>query len=303
MRTAQPRSLILDVYGAFARPLGGWLAVSHLIALMEELGVEEQAVRSAISRMKRRGLLTPSRRLGAMGYALTGAAMEVLADGDARIFRAREPARPGDPWLMVVYSVPETQRDRRHVLRSRLAWLGFGNLAAGVWAAPMRVRAEAEAMVRRLGLESRVDLYEGHYLGFADLAALVERCWDLEALRALYQRFLADQEPVLRRWEQVRRPAPPGLGREAFVDYVLALQQWRELPYLDPGLPAELLPEGWEGERARRLFQALAERVEPLARGHVEAGVRGGRGRAGGEPSRGEGALASGWVPSEETAP
>ncbi|MEU7065652.1 PaaX family transcriptional regulator C-terminal domain-containing protein [Streptomyces sp. NPDC046161] len=35
------------------------------------------------------------------------------------------------------------------------------------------------------------------------------------------------------------------------------LTQWRRLPYLDPGLPTELLPADWNAVTARQVFQQL----------------------------------------------
>jgi len=32
------------------------------------------------------------------------------------------------------------------------------------------------------------------------------------------------------------------------------VQEWRRFPFLDPGLPPELLPTGWSGARAFELF-------------------------------------------------
>ena len=52
---------------------------------------------------------------------------------------------------------------------------------------------------------------------------------------------------------------------------MLALTAWRRLPYLDPGLPAELLPADWHGERAARTFGALRTRLVDPARAHVLA--------------------------------
>ncbi len=40
----------------------------------------------------------------------------------------------------------------------------------------------------------------------------------------------------------------------AFADDVLLLTAWRRLPYLDPGLPVEFLPQDWQGIAAERLF-------------------------------------------------
>src|SRR5882757_4373229 len=57
LRGLQPRALIVTIYGLYAREVGGWLSVAALIRLMADLGIDEPAVRSSISRLKRRGIL------------------------------------------------------------------------------------------------------------------------------------------------------------------------------------------------------------------------------------------------------
>lgn len=261
----RPRSLILSFYGAFVRRLGGWVAVSHLVTLMADLDLDEQAVRGAISRLKRRGWLVPSRRDGMVGYALSETARTALDQADERIYTGPAPADPIDGWGLVVFSVPETERHKRHLLRSRLSWLGFGNNAPGVWIAPRRLLVPARAQLTALGLTEYVDLFEASYLGFGDVRDLVDRSWDLAALRTRYAQFLAEHLPVLERWSATDHPDP----RRAYVDYILALDRWRSLPFLDPGLPAELLPEGWEGHAAAALFRDLLTRLEESAYLHV----------------------------------
>jgi len=56
---------------------------------------------------------------------------------------------------------------------------------------------------------------------------------------------------------------------------VRALTDWRRLPYLDPGLPAELLPEGWIGIRAAELFFVLQALLEEPARAYVKSAISG----------------------------
>ena len=97
-RSARPRHLIVTVYGLYARSDGGWLSVAALIRLLAELGVDEPAVRSAISRLKRRGILEARRQEGSAGYRLSAEALAILREGDARIFRRRR-ASLADGWL------------------------------------------------------------------------------------------------------------------------------------------------------------------------------------------------------------
>ncbi len=78
--------LILTLFGLYARSEDDWLSVAALIRLMSDLGLDDRAVRSAVSRLKRRDVLTPLRHGKAAGYALDGASLEMLAEGDSRIF-------------------------------------------------------------------------------------------------------------------------------------------------------------------------------------------------------------------------
>jgi len=263
-RSARPRHLIVTVYGLYARSGGGWLSVAALIRLLAELGVDEPAVRSAISRLKRRGILEARRQEGAAGYQLSAEALAILREGDARIFR-RQRAALADGWLLAVFSVPEAERHRRHVLRSELTRLGFGMVAPGVWIVPAHPDDATAEMLRRLGLDAYADLFHADHLAFGEPAVKIRRWWDLDDLERRYEAFIRAYEPTLRRWENDMDE-----DRPAFADYVRAVTDWRQLPYLDPGLPAELLPPGWAGLRAAEEFFALRALLEEPARAYVQ---------------------------------
>jgi phenylacetic acid degradation operon negative regulatory protein len=231
----------MTFFGAFLRRLGGWIAVADLIALMGELGLDAQAVRSALSRLKRRGVIESERRDGAAGYRLTARGEAILRAGDARIYGHRQASQEG--WLIVVFSVPETQRALRHRLRAGLSGLGLGIVAPAVWIAPAHLREQVERLIADVGIE-RIDLFEARPLG--DPA----RYWDLDALTAEYERYLAE-------WES--RPV------EGFADYIRHLDDWRRIPFHDPGLPLPV------AERAREVFAEIDARLAPTAWRRVAA--------------------------------
>jgi len=267
-RAAQPRQFIVTVYGLYSRNEGGWLSIASLIDLLAAVGVDEPAVRSSISRLKRRGILEASRRGGTAGYELSAVALEILREGDERIFR-RERATLTDGWLLAVFSVPETERHKRHLLRTQLARMGFGTASSGVWVAPAHLHAATAEALTRLGLAEYADLFRADHLAFGDLAAKVRQWWDLDRLGELYTAFLDEHGPALRRWQR-RKTVPLD---EAFADYVQVLTAWRRMPYLDPGLPVELLPEGWSGVRAAEVFFGLRELLEGHARAYVARAI------------------------------
>jgi phenylacetic acid degradation operon negative regulatory protein len=280
---AQPRALIVTIYGLYARDADGWFSIAALIKLMAELGVEEPAVRSATSRLKLRGLLE-SRRVGAAaGYGLSAGGRKILADGDRRIFR-RPRASSDDGWVLAVFSVPEHERARRHSLRSRLAWLGFGTVSAGVWIAPGQLADETRDVLAADGLAAYVNLFTASYLSFGDVRDKIGEWWDLDRLEQLYQAFIDSAAPVLARWQRddvepsATDPGTSDPGAldpgQAFADYVRVLTAWRRLPFLDPGLAPEFLPADWHGARAAELFGQLGAMLGGLARAHVH-GVTG----------------------------
>ena len=258
-----PRQLILSLYGLYAREEGNWLSVASLIALMADLGTDSAAVRSAVSRLKRRGVLESARRDGQAGYALSPDSLEVLREGDHRIW-SRPRATAADGWLVLVFSVPESERERRHALRSLLSRLGFGTAAPGVWVAPATLYDETARALDREGLAAYTELFRGDYLGAGDVAARIGQWWDLDGLTGLYSEFCAAYRPVARRGSS-------GSPASAFAAYVPMLTAWRRLPYLDPGLPLEHLPPEWPGVEAAELFASLDSRLREGAHTHAHA--------------------------------
>jgi phenylacetic acid degradation operon negative regulatory protein len=268
-RSTQPRALIVTIYGLYAREAGGWLSIKALIKLMAALGIDEQAVRSSISKLKRRRLLVAEKVHGSAGYGLSERARAILVEGDRRIFERRR-AASDDGWIVAVFSVPESERERRHQLRTRLSWLGFGTVASGVWIAPAHVEQEARDVLDADGLSAYVDLFRAEYAGFGPEREQVAAWWDLDGLERTYEDFVSVYRPVLARWRRRKRDD----AEAAFADYVQVLTHWRRLPYLDPGLPPHVLPADWRGSEAADVFFELRERLSPAAHRHFETVAR-----------------------------
>ena len=130
-RSSRPQSLIITIYGAYSRSLGGWLSASAIVSLCADLDVDEPSVRSALSRFKRRGILISKLQNGVQGYALSLEARKTFELGDARVLERREVPRD-EGWVLVAFSIPEQKRELRYQLRSRLIRVGFAQVAGGL---------------------------------------------------------------------------------------------------------------------------------------------------------------------------
>ncbi|MDD7969336.1 PaaX family transcriptional regulator [Actinomycetospora lemnae] len=269
--SATPRALIVSLFGLYARELGGWLSVATIVRLMADLGVDEQATRSAVFRLKKRGWLDAEKDGRSAGYRASPEALAILAEGDERIFGRRR-ATADDGWLLVVFSVPESERDKRHRLRSTLARLGLGTVGPGTWVAPGHLDEAVLGALDRGGLRQFTDVFRADHLSSAPPRDTIAAWWDLDALQTTYADYLGRFSAVADRWPD--EPDVPDEAR-AFADYVPAVTAWRRLPYLDPGLPLDALPEDWIGLRAEVLFARFREHLAAPAAAHVRAVVRG----------------------------
>lgn len=242
--------LIVTLYGLYARDGDAWLATASIVRMLGELGVDAPAVRSALSRLKGRGVLTSARRPQGAGHMLSVPTEERIAEGDARIFAAQR-ADASTGWVLVAFSVPEVRRDHRHQLRVALGRLGFGTVAPGLWIAPEHLAAPVRADLARLGLAQYVEVFTSAVID-GDAREKVAQWWDLPALAESYTGFLHRYAHVADSLESAS--ADPA---QAFVDYIPMLTAWRRLPYLDPGLPLEALPAQWPGAAAEQCFRAV----------------------------------------------
>ncbi|AKE01244.1 PaaX family transcriptional regulator (plasmid) [Rhodococcus erythropolis] len=251
----QPRELIVTLFGLYARDDHHWLSVASLVRMMAAVGVDGPAVRSSISRLKRRGVLDSVRHHSVVGYALASSLIHVIDEGDTRIF-GHQRGTIADGFLILAFSVPEAERDKRHALRTILTQLGFGTVSPGVWIAPAHKRAEIDESLRRRGLADYIETFEGNYTSPKALKGKVAQWWDLRSIAASYSTFIDTYGDVADRHREY-----PMSDEDTFADYVSMLTDWRRLPYLDPGLPLELLPPEWQGLAAEELFETLHEQL------------------------------------------
>jgi phenylacetic acid degradation operon negative regulatory protein len=253
------RSLLLTVLGEFVLPAGEPVWTQTLLDALGAVGVEEKSARQALARTAADDVLVSERAGRRVRWSLTASGRRLLSEGAERIYAHGAPRAPWDGrWLLLVVSVPEAQRALRHQLRTQLAWAGLGSPAPGVWVCPDAGRLpEAHRALDDVGLdETALVVVGGTHGGLSD-AELVAQAWDLRDLEARYADFVArfaDLEPD---------PTDPAALLAAQVRLVDA---WRRFPFLDPQLPAELLPAGWVGARAAEVFHRRHEQWAPAAR-------------------------------------
>jgi len=252
------RSALFDVYGDHLRTRGGQAPVAALVALMRSLDITAPAVRTAISRMVNQGWLTPVRTVsGAAGYAATERAERRLEEAAGRIYRTTDRDWDGRWHLLTVDRVAE--RTRRERIRNALGYLGYAQIRDDTWISPHR-SDEVTALLATEGVTAWSFVADHE----SDDAALAAATWDLGQLAASYEAWLDTAQTIV-------ATGSAADDETSFVTRSRLVHEWRKFLFRDPGLPAELLPANWPGNRAAAFFDEQAGRLMPGAGRYVDS--------------------------------
>ena len=256
----QARSALFDLYGDYLRPRGGRAPVAALVKLLSPLGIAPPAVRTAVSRMVRQGWLHPLRLSAGPGYLITPKAARRLDEAAARIYRTTRIGWDGR-FDLIVLQAPTARRDRQR-LGSNLAFLGYGMLDEQTWVAT-RAGEDVDSLLTEAGV--RYERFTAaHAAGTSGAMALVRRAWDLGEIGDAYERFVAEQRPLL------GAVTVRSNDEDAYAARFRLVHAWRTFLFRDPQLPPALLPERWPGSSAAAFFDRHAARLRPAADRYVE---------------------------------
>ena len=246
-RPGSATSLLRTIIGLYLRELGGWISIGQLIALLELLDIPASSTRMAVTRLKKKGMLAAQDVDGTAGYRIADDALTMLERGDRRIFTPRRMSAT-DGWILVSFSIAETERDRRHQLRKRLSGIGCGTVSPALWIAPAYLTEEIDGILDSLGLRGSATLFTSPD---SRSPHEVAGWWDLHALASLHLGFIAE--------------VTQGQADSSFARYIRGIDAWRSIPYLDPGLPLAVVPADWPGIESERLFARLVDECADAA--------------------------------------
>jgi phenylacetic acid degradation operon negative regulatory protein len=235
------------VLGEYVLPAGEPVWTGTLVAVLGLFGIAEKAARQALARTAAEGWIASSKHGRLARWQLTQSGRRLLSEGAQRIYTFGQdgPAWDGR-WLIVLVLASDRSSQARHRIRTRLTWAGFGALPGGVWISPDPGReSEADHILEELGLASAAMSFTARYGSIGVQQDIVARAWDLSAVEARYEDFIAE-------FSELR----PVTDAETLTAQTLLVHEWRRFPFLDPRLPRALLPAGWPGADAAALFAA-----------------------------------------------
>jgi phenylacetic acid degradation operon negative regulatory protein len=148
-------------------------------------------------------------------------------------------------------------------VRAALGYLGYAPLGETTWISP-RPSVELDPLFEA----ERVRAQRFHATYDGDAHGLLARVWELDGLARAYQRWLSLAA------ELIAAVGPDAADPAIFALRTALVHEWRKFLFTDPGFPAALLPAGWPGHEAARVFRAESARLLPGASRFVDCCLR-----------------------------
>jgi phenylacetic acid degradation operon negative regulatory protein len=270
-RPIRAGSLVISVFGDAIAPHGGSVWLGSLIKALEPFGINQRLVRTSVFRLAKDGWLESTQVGRRSFYSLTPEGRTRFHDASRRIYSSPRQEWDGSWNLVMLAGVDAASRDE---IRKELAWLGFASFSSNVLAHPAPDLQSVEERLEHLDGRDQVLMMQATAIDSGErkqyLQQLVSKSWSLQELGARYEEFLDRFRPVYQAARSSKSPDP----QTAFQLRTLLIHEYRKILLRDPFLPAELLPEQWNGVSAyqlcRNLYSIVAAPTEDFLTGALE---------------------------------
>lgn len=222
----------LELMASGAKTIGGVQRASE--KGMDDLAqINYRSIKRALIQLKRKGFVKTLKD-SFMEAEITSAGKRRIGEFVPRYYTKR-------PWdgniYLVSYDIPVKKNSERNLLRYFLQKLGCGLLQESIWVTPYNPTKIIREFVEDHNLEGTIlvsILGKDGSIGGMTVEELIEGVYKLTELNERYREFL--------------RECRQGMTKaQALFQYLSILAD-------DPQLPFELLPDGWVGDEAYKVF-------------------------------------------------
>ena len=261
IKTYPTSHLVYSSLSAFADLNAGELPGTWFVAALGTLGHSPDAIRQTLFRLTRRQALIARQEGRSKYYRCSPSTRAEIDVGLDKIFL--DPLGHWDGnWTLVHYAFADAERVQRDQLRDVLKVMGFAPLGIGLFIHPGNQTELLERPIQDLDMNSHVQIFRSKRQHAGDDPAFIKSLWDLEGLSVRYHAFTEQ-------FEKLTRSKDTMTDDMCFALRFMVVIEFLRVAWDDPGLPPELLPGDWQGDRARLLARKLYRQWLPRARDHA----------------------------------
>jgi len=147
-------------------------------------------------------------------------------------------------WRIISYEIPEKKREIRDRLRREMQGWGLGPWHRSFWITPHPILPTLKSLTAQKEEEKYIQAFEADHT-FGDREFLIEKVWSKSVLDKSYRE-------LFKKWHEILSSDDEKTDklRKVIGEYINLLRQ-------DPGLPTELVGEGWIGFEGWNIFKEI----------------------------------------------
>lgn len=147
-------------------------------------------------------------------------------------------------WRIISYEIPESKREIRDRLRREMQGWGLGPWHRSFWLTPHPVFERLKELVFGKEEEKYIQAFSADH-SFGERTILIEKVWLIKELDKKYRE-------MFKKWHDILAKEGDKIDKflQVISEYVSILRE-------DPGLPKQLVGEGWIGFEANNIFKEI----------------------------------------------
>ena len=196
-------------------------------------------LRKELSNLKRKELITYQTRYRKKIPTLT-------RQGRLKII-PRLPYKKFEPWdkkwRIIIFSIPEKERNFRMQLQKKLEELSFQKIKNGVYISPHPLLDAINRLANELGIRQYLTMIEADKID--QEKRTIQKIWGLDKINQGYKEFVKNAQKIHRQkfWPLAAKQLE---------------QKFYQIYQKDPHLPKQFLLDNWYGDRAYKIYREIA---------------------------------------------
>jgi phenylacetic acid degradation operon negative regulatory protein len=164
-------------------------------------------------------------------------------------------------WYVLVYDVPEDERQFRDTLRNFLRKMRMGCLQRSVYITPHDIRPQYDDLMKAARVEVVSFLFESSTVLGRHPDEVIFSAWDFDRINSIHQRYISTYEHNINAMlsTTLTKQTLRDLAHEEMLAYQTAMAD-------DPLLPQQLLPHDYFGFRVFDLHRTFVRHTKHLLR-------------------------------------
>jgi DNA-binding transcriptional regulator PaaX len=243
--------LIFGIMASFARKA---YTVTQLKYLLKPFAIGESCLRTTLSRLKQKNMVTSWKQGKKAAYAIFGKGNKIRKSV-AHSFHSLDWQTWDQSFWGVVFSVPDQLKAQRYSIRKNLIAYRFARQAKGFWIRPYHPK---EAFLLDILAEKHCHVFRFHNLKDVPPDRL-KKLWRTEELNRSFNHAL---QVLAKKENELTRYSP----EQALVQKMQVGGRMIDIIFQDPLLPAIYLPGDWKADELRHAFFTWDNKVTEIAK-------------------------------------